>query len=222
MRDDEPRISALSPAELPAAEALLARAFRDNPLNRAVIGPDPARRLRANRAGMRALLPGARAHGCVLGAHRGQALVGALVAVPPGGYPLPPPPFALRLRTLLAQGLRVATRWNAVFDRLDRLHPPYAHWYLGLLGVDPERRRSGVGRALLRHWLARAVDREGAPAYLETDRPENLAFYGADGFAVEGELDVYDTPVWRLARPPRLPDARARPRRLPDARAGSQ
>ena len=39
-----------------ALAEVLALAFRDNPLNRAVIGGSEARRLRANRAGMRASL----------------------------------------------------------------------------------------------------------------------------------------------------------------------
>jgi hypothetical protein len=53
-------------AEREPAVQLLARAFRDNPLNVAVIGGgDPARRLRVNAHGLRSLLPTAHAHGCV-------------------------------------------------------------------------------------------------------------------------------------------------------------
>ena len=36
---------------------MLARAFRDNPLNRAVVGGSERRRVRSNRAGVAAYLP---------------------------------------------------------------------------------------------------------------------------------------------------------------------
>ena len=46
---------------------MLARAFRDNPLNRAVIrSGDPSTRLRSNLHGMRSLLPAAAANGQIL------------------------------------------------------------------------------------------------------------------------------------------------------------
>ena len=47
-----PEVGPLDPAGVPPATEVLARAFRDNPLNRAAIGsPDAERRLRSNRAG---------------------------------------------------------------------------------------------------------------------------------------------------------------------------
>ena len=68
---------ALLAAEREPAVQLLARAFRDNPLNVAVIGSDdPARRLRVNAHGLRSLLPiGARARPRA-GAARGGELAG--------------------------------------------------------------------------------------------------------------------------------------------------
>ena len=56
---------ALRADEREAAVQLLARAFRDNPLNVAVIGcDDPARRLLVNAHGLRGLLPMARSPRC--------------------------------------------------------------------------------------------------------------------------------------------------------------
>ena len=55
---------------------------------------------------------------------------------------------------------------------------------------------------MLRHWL-RAVDRDASPAYLETDRVENIGFYAREGFSVEGETRVLGVPVWRMVRPAR-------------------
>jgi len=198
-------IEPLKVRESAEAAEVLARAFRDNPLNLVVIGPRSAsRRLRANREGMRSLLPVACDHGLVLGARLGGTLAGALIATPPHGYPLPPAALGARLRTLLVQGPRVTSRWNRVFHALHALHPAEPHAYLGTLGVGPALQRRGVGTALLARWL-QATDRDGVPTYLETDKRENLAFYGQAGFEVERETEVLGARVWCLRRPAPTP-----------------
>jgi len=181
---------------------VLSRAFRDNPLNVAVIGGGSARRLAANACGTRALLPVAQTHGEVWVARAAGRVVGGLVSAPPLRYPLPPPAPLARLRCLLGQGWRVAGRWAEVFMALDALHPSEPHWYLGTLGVEPTEQGRGVGTALLRHWLAR-VDADGADAYLETDRADNLAFYARAGFRLVQETEVLHTRVWCMHRPTR-------------------
>ncbi len=50
------RVENPGPRDRRALLEVLALAFRDNPMNRAIHGPSPARRLRANRAGLRALV----------------------------------------------------------------------------------------------------------------------------------------------------------------------
>jgi len=183
---------------------LLARAFRDNPLNVAVIRGGAERRLRSNRFGMRALLPMARDHGELWVLRAGVRACAALVGVPPLRHPLPPPPAGLRLRTLFGQGLGVAVRWARVFEELDRLHPPEPHWYLGTFGVDPARQGRGLGRALLAAWLGR-VDADAAAVYLETDRAENVPFYERAGFGTVRETSVLDVPIWCMRRESRVP-----------------
>jgi GNAT superfamily N-acetyltransferase len=190
----------LRDGERPAAAALLARAFRDNPLNRAVIGDsDPSRRVRVNAHGMRALLPVAQTHGSALVLRLGDHLVAVLVAVPPGGYPLPPPGVLARLRCLMGQGLGVARRWNAVFEAVSARRPAQPHAYLGALGVEPERQGEGLGSALLGHWLA-AVDRAGHAAWLETDTERNRMFYARAGFEEVGDLSILGVRVWLMRR----------------------
>jgi len=196
-------IAALASADREAASVMLARAFRDNPLNVAVIGGgSPDRRLRSNLHGMRSLLPVAGVYGDVLAARQGARVVGTLVSAPPGAYPLPPPDVLTRLRCLLGQGFRVASRWGQVFEALRAHHPTDLCWYLGTLGVDPEFQGRGVGSALVEQWLER-VDREHCAAYLETDLSENVRFYGRLGFEVEGELALFGIPIWRMRRSPR-------------------
>jgi GNAT superfamily N-acetyltransferase len=183
---------------------VLARAFRDNPLNVAVIRAGPARRLRSNLHSMRALLPAASDHGEVWVVREGSQICAALVSVPPLLHPLPAPSLGLRLRTLFGQGVGVALRWAQVFEELDRLHPAEPHWYLGTFGVDPSRQGHGLGSGLLAAWLA-WIDVEGGDVYLETDRVENVPFYERAGFGTVGETAVLGVSVWRMRRESRIP-----------------
>lgn len=194
----------LGPEDEPAAVALLARAFRDNPLNVAVIRGDAERRLRSNLHGMRSLVPVALRHAEVWGLREQGRVRAALVGVPPLLHPLPPPPLALRLRSLLGQGLGPALRWARVFEALERLHPTDPLWYLGTFGVDPPDQGRGLGSGLLGAWLAH-LDAEGGAVYLETDRPENVVFYERAGFATVQETSVLDVPVWCMRREARDP-----------------
>jgi ribosomal protein S18 acetylase RimI-like enzyme len=196
-------IGPISAVERARTVDVLARAFRDNPLNVAVIGAEnPGRRLRSNGFGTRMLLSVAEPWGEVWVARSGEGVVGALIGTPPNAYPLPPPPFAFRIRCLLGQGWRVARRWSMAFEALEALHPVEPHRYLGTLGVDPDQHGRGVGTALLQHWVARADD-DAVGVYLETDLSRNVAFYQREGFAVLREVEILGVPVWCMQRPAR-------------------
>lgn len=193
------RIAEVSEAYDREAAEILARAFRDNPLHVAVLGQDPARRLRANRRSMAELLPIARRAGMAIEARQGTRGAGVLLAAPPHGYPLPAPPLPALLRAWLLQGPRVRSRWLRVFHHLDALHPRTPHWYVAALGVDPPLQRQGFGRALIRALCARA-SADGVFAYLETDRVENAVFYESEGFAVVGESTCLGVRLWHMRR----------------------
>jgi len=86
---------------------------------------------------------------------------------------------------------------------LSVLHPPEPHWYLAILGSEPSRQRSGVGRALLAPVL-RCCDEQGLPAYLEASREENIAYYERYGFEFVAPYALPGGPsVYRMLRPPR-------------------
>ena len=76
-------------------------------------------------------------------------------------------------------------------------------WLLAILGVDPDRQRQGLGRAVVTPGLA-AADREHLPAFLETQDPTNLMFYESLGFTTIAELQLpHDGPMhYALYRPP--------------------
>jgi GNAT superfamily N-acetyltransferase len=193
-----PDIRPLAADEAPVLAETLALAFRDNPLNRGVIRAGSVRRLRSNRHGMRATLAAALGHARIL--VPGSPKLGGLIALPPGGWPLPPPPLLAQVEFWLGQGVGAVRRWGRVYRELATLHPVEPHWYLQLLGVAVDAQRQGVGAALLGAWL-KEVDREEAPAYLETDRRENLSFYGRGGFDVVGTDEILGVEIWRMRRP---------------------
>jgi ribosomal protein S18 acetylase RimI-like enzyme len=195
-------IAPLREDELRAGAALLARAFRENAMNR-IVAPGSARsRERSNEAGMRAVLPAARTAGTVLAAREGGRLVGVLIALPPGVATVGRPRWRDALRILWVQGPGVAGRWSAVSEVLQLHRPLTAHAYLATLGVEPGRQRAGVGRALLTHWLA-AIDARRERAYLETDSSPNVTWYERFGFAVRAELEVLGSSVYLMERRPR-------------------
>ena len=92
-----------------------------------------------------------------------------------------------------------------LLTEVDRRRPRQAHWYLATVGTDPQRQGQGVGSALLAPVLRRC-DEEGVPAYLESSKERNLAFYGRHRFEVVGDYQVPDGPklwfMWREPRPP--------------------
>ena len=75
------------------------------------------------------------------------------------------------------------------FDEMDSYHPEEPHWYLPLIGVEPNARGRGLGEALMRHALSRC-DREKKVAYLESSNPRNISLYERHGFEVMGEIQV--------------------------------
>lgn len=81
---------------------------------------------------------------------------------------------------------------------------PVPHWYLMILGVDPEQQGKGIGAALMRPVLAKA-DAAGLPCYLETMKEKNLAIYQKYGFKVveEGAMPKGGLYVWFMVREPR-------------------
>ncbi len=102
-----------------------------------------------------------------------------------------------------------AGRKMRVFDQhMERKHNelvPIKHWYLFLLGVDPQHQGKGYASTLLREVLSR-IDEEGLPCYLETEVEKNVPMYEHFGFDVIDEFIVPDTMVkiWAMLRKPKV------------------
>ena len=97
---------------------------------------------------------------------------------------------------------RDVLRGKAVDDAMQGRHPAEPHWYLGIIGSDPDVRGDSYGAVLMGSRLSRC-DRECAPAYLESSNADNVPYYQRFGFTVTGEIVVPDGPtLWQMWRNP--------------------
>ncbi|MBA7665440.1 hypothetical protein ES703_73510 [subsurface metagenome] len=86
---------------------------------------------------------------------------------------------------------------DAVHQRL----APFGHWFLQVIGVDPQFQGKGYAGKLLKPMLAR-IDEEGLPCYLETFDENNVSFYEHFGFAVIEKSNIPETNFtnWAMLR----------------------
>lgn len=193
--------------DIRAARNLLAAALQDDPGWVHVL-PDRSRRL-ALRTVVGVALRDAQRDGSVLAAREGHALAGVALWFAPGRYPMS---RLRKLRTTPALmglasriGIKRMGKLAEFGGSIDRAFPTEPVWYLSVLGVQPGMQRRGVGQALLMPAL-RTADNDGVGCYLETSKPDNVAYYERFGFAVlptPGPLYDDGPTMWRMLRPPK-------------------
>lgn len=195
------QIERLQPGRLDEASRVLARAFHEDPAWRWVI-PDARRRER--------LLPWLFAVGFEITVAdvwttTGEVL-GAARWLPPGRAPMR---IAPALFAFLATPVRLGSATGRFFaygravENLRAQVAPGPHWYLAGIGVDPSRRRSGIGRLLMQPGLDHSRA-DGVPCALLTNNEANLDFYTAHGFQVvrEGRTPEDGPHAWMMRRRP--------------------
>ena len=188
-------------ADVPGMARALGRAFYDDPVMAWML-PEERRRRRLESLGFvqwlkRIYMPKGEVY-------TDGALAGGALWAPPGKWRMPirlqarMGPMFIRLvgarRTpLILKGLAV----------LDKNHPDdQPHYYLGVLGTDPDHQGKGVGSALMQPILERC-DTEGLGAYLESSKESNVPFYRRHGFEVTGQVHMPDgPPLWPMWRDP--------------------
>jgi GNAT superfamily N-acetyltransferase len=193
-------------AALDQAVDVAVRAFDDDPFF-SYLFPKPANRHRSVARLHRIVL----VHLSRIGTTRSAVLDGRVVGVslwiPPGRWPYPP---LLQVRQAFGAvraflpDLSSLGRGGRILRIVEQSHPKTPpHWYLQLLMVDPDVQRQGIGGRLQAPELA-ACDREGLTAWLETQKPENVPYYGRFGFEVVHEHHpVPDGPsMWSMRRDP--------------------
>jgi ribosomal protein S18 acetylase RimI-like enzyme len=199
------QVRSAGPADVAAIGRWLGRAFRDDPI-------------------FEFLSPGldvdTRAHRCQwffraeAAIRTRQAAVwttpdgtGAAIWAPPGRWRMTLGQ-TLRLAVPILRGARAnAVRGLSALSAIEKAHPhDPPHWYLAVLGTDPDHQGRGIGSALLQPVLDRC-DEDGLGAYLESSKEANIPFYERHGFTVVQELPLGKgaPPVWPMWRDPRPP-----------------
>jgi GNAT superfamily N-acetyltransferase len=177
----------------------LARSFEDDPVM-AWLFPDGGTRVQKlerwfRHEGLRHL-----AHDTV---YTADGHPGAAYWDPPGHWKMPLTAI-LRSAPLMVRlfGSRIPTALSGL-GKVEKVHPTEPHYYLAVLGTEPEQQGKGVGSALLAPVLSHC-DTEGIPAYLESSKERNIPFYSRHGFEVTGEVELPKGPkVWTMWREPR-------------------
>ena len=107
--------------------------------------------------------------------------------------------YILGMFPVLRGGLLREFRLRRVWAKYD---PNEMHWHIGPIGIAPELQRRGFGSELIASSLE-IVDGEHEPAYLETDRMDNVRFYQHFGFSIVAEQKINGVRnwfMWRVAR----------------------
>jgi len=196
-RDLAHAVRALRDEDIESRAGALARAFASDPVYR-FIHPDDREWARVGPRFFRILLRHFSNHATVLTPGAGGAVAIWTPPVPRPRSGLARLRFTLRIGALL--GRRIA-RGARVGTALESLHREEPHWYLAILGTDPEAQRRGLASSLLAPILSRC-DGAGLPVHLETATESNLSFYAARGFEVVGEARVAGggPQIWGLRR----------------------
>ncbi len=101
-------------------------------------------------------------------------------------------------------GRKVISRRGIINDymySIHKHHAPFPHWYLELIGVEPELQGKGYAGILLKAMLAR-LDKENVPCFLETQNQNNVPIYQHFGFKVVEEAIIPGTEMrhWAMLR----------------------
>jgi GNAT superfamily N-acetyltransferase len=199
-RPDGSDIRKVAEADVPHVARALARAFYDDPLIGRWVVPDDTRRMRKLERGFElyARRIWLREDEC----YTTDRLIGGAMWMPPGIWHVN---VSQQLRLLPAMAAilgRELPRLLFLLNAFEAKHPHDPHYYLPVVGVEPEWQGRGFGAALLRPVLGRC-DRAACPPILRRGA-RATALYERHGFEVVEEMTVRDSrPAWRVWREPR-------------------
>lgn len=185
------------------AVQLLSRAFLEDPAIGALLREQDAEKRRQRMLPFfRTSLAACKKYGWLLFLQdEHQAIAGAALAYRPGQYPLPArAQWTMMSNTVRGAGISGLHRWAWWMVRAARNHPHHPpHYYLELIGIEPERQGQGLGSRLLQEILV-AADREKVGCFLETSNLRNLPFYQRFGFQIRAEAKPLGVPTYYLWR----------------------
>ncbi|MFL0355728.1 GNAT family N-acetyltransferase [Erythrobacter sp. GH1-10] len=194
--DQPSAITTAGPEDRERIMATIVLAFATDPITR-FAAPTATRFLEVIGDFMTAFGGRAFDHGTAWLANDGEA---AALWLPPGVEP-----DGETMMGLLSEGVSNDRLEDmaGIFGQMEHYHPKEEHWYLPIIGADPQYLGQGLGGALMKHGCAR-IDEDGLPAYLESSNPRNISLYERHGFEVMGEIRSGNapvmTPMYRPAR----------------------
>lgn len=189
------QIEPLLPEKHLEAAQVLARAFMTNPLHVAAFGASP---LAKNEAFFRIGLSVMR--GSKFAAVSDGRIVGIVHWVDSPACQFtgieklrmtPAMIFGFGLLSALSVG-----SWLSAWSKHDPAEP---HSHFGPIGVDPKSQGQHIGHQLMQRYCEH-LDQTRKPGYLETDHPENVAFYQRYGFETIREAPVLAVPNYFMRR----------------------
>lgn len=197
-------VVALDPSHADAATETFAKAFFDDPLF-VYVQPDEHKRMRVLGSQLGVLVKMSLRSGVIDATPDARGLVAWLR---PGEEFTPMGMVrAGALSMPFRSGPSPFIRFMGVMDESDKAHAraiEVPHWYLAGAAVDPDVHGQGIGTAVIEHGLAR-VDADGLPAYLETSRERNVAYWQRFGFdvAFTDRCGKGSVQYWGMVRPAR-------------------
>jgi ribosomal protein S18 acetylase RimI-like enzyme len=193
----------LGTSDIPRASAQVGRAFHHDPFLNHFL-PDPDKRTRLSPKGFRCILR--------YGVYYGEAYTTSSEMEAVAVWLPPQSAHASLFRMVRVGALAVPFTMGRRFffgflrflehvESLRAQHTPFPHWYLQLLGVEPQWQRQGYGSTLLRPMLER-FDKAGISCCLDTENGNNVPYYERFGFKVVAETKApkTDIGVWLMAR----------------------
>jgi ribosomal protein S18 acetylase RimI-like enzyme len=194
-------IRKLTAEDVPRIAQALARAFEEDPVMSWIFRSDAERLTRLERAfGLflrRIWLPQEECYAA-------ERLFGAALWLPPDKWHLGVAAQIRMLPSMVAVTGQNLPRLFRALNLIEKKHPKTpSHYYLAVLGVEPELQGHGFGGALMQPVLTRC-DRDGVAAYLESSKERNIVLYERHGFRVveEVRLPQGGPPIWRMWREP--------------------
>ena len=198
----EPQIQMLGEQHLDEAAGLLANAFRDDPVMHYFYPFDEPRAKECRLALLRyacqvrldmkwpliGIVEGARVWG-----------VAGISAPEKKAWPASLERHYKELEE--AVGFEALQRQEAYSELVDRHRPSEPHYFVGVLGVDPQAHGRGFGRRLLdeAQRISRA-DPDSRGVWLDTENPKNVGFYEHLGYQVVAEVPLDELTIWCLYR----------------------
>lgn len=126
--------------------------------------------------------------------------IGAALWLPPNVHPDEDEMISLIRRTVAKPEQE---ELFALFEEMANVHPKEPHWYLPVIGVDPNHQSQGYGSMLMQQALL-SCDRDQTMAYLESSNPRNISLYKRHGFELLGTIQRGGSPpVFPMLRKPR-------------------